>query len=62
MNVVLMILVRLLEALFLLGLLGSAVVILQSGVEDFQSIFEQDEYTGRLGQDPPTIAGNRPPA
>ena len=35
--------VRFLETLFIVGMLGSLVVILWSGVEDVQSIFEPDE-------------------
>jgi len=35
--------IKILEALFVIGLLGSAVVILLSGVEDIETALEPDE-------------------
>jgi len=43
MEVVIIILVRILEALFLIGIIGSLIVILMSGIEDVETIFEPDE-------------------
>jgi hypothetical protein len=37
------IVIKILEALFVIGLLGSAVVILLSGVEDIETALEPDE-------------------
>jgi hypothetical protein len=37
------ILIKILEAMFVVGLLGSAVVILLSGVEDIETALEPDE-------------------
>ena len=41
------ILIRTLEVLFVTGAIGSAAVILLSGVEDLETVFEPDEPVGR---------------
>jgi hypothetical protein len=41
--VIIAILIKVLEVLFVTGLLGSAVVILLSGVEDIETALEPDE-------------------
>ena len=38
--------VHLLEALFLMGMIGSAIVILMSGVEDIHTVLQPDEPAG----------------
>ena len=43
MEAVMLIMVRILETLFLVGIIGSAIVILMSGIEDIETIFEPDE-------------------
>jgi hypothetical protein len=43
METVISALVQILEALFLTGIAGSALVILMSGIEDIETIFEPDE-------------------
>jgi hypothetical protein len=43
MDTVITALVQILEALFLTGIAGSALVILLSGIEDIETIFEPDE-------------------
>jgi len=43
MEAVIIILVRILETLFVIGIIGSAVVILMSGIEDVETILEPDE-------------------
>ena len=48
MNALIAILVRLIEVLFVFGILGSVVVILMSAVEDFECIFEEEEHVGQL--------------
>jgi len=35
--------VRVLEATFVLGLIGSAVVVILTAIEDFQTLFKQDK-------------------
>ena len=46
MDAVIAFLVHLMEALFLIGIVGSAVVILMSGVEDVHSVFMHEEPVG----------------
>lgn len=43
MEAVIIILVRILETLFVIGVIGSVVVILMSGIEDVETILEPDE-------------------
>ena len=42
MNLVVTFLVRLLEVLFAIGWIGSVMVILLSGIEDVETVFEKD--------------------
>lgn len=49
--------VRILEALFFIGLLGSAIVVIWSFIEDMATIFTKDEPVV-----PMTVAENRAPA
>jgi hypothetical protein len=39
--------IRLLEALFVLGAVGSAIVVLMTAVEDFRMLFARDEKAPR---------------
>ncbi|HLO06859.1 MAG TPA: hypothetical protein VK198_09480 [Terriglobales bacterium] len=39
--------IRLLEALFVLGAVGSAIVVLLTAVEDFKMLFAKDEKVPR---------------
>ncbi|HEV2112536.1 MAG TPA: hypothetical protein VGR50_00220 [Terriglobales bacterium] len=48
-------LVQILEAVFLVGIAGSALVILMSGIEDIETIFEPDEVP------PATVTRNPAP-
>lgn len=43
--------IRLLEALFVMGAVGSALVVLLTAVEDFKMLFARDEKAIRPGQD-----------
>lgn len=38
--------IHVMEALFLIGIVGSAIVILMSGVEDIHSILQPEESVG----------------
>lgn len=38
--------VHLMEALFLIGMIGSAIVILMSGIEDIHSVVQPEEPAG----------------
>jgi hypothetical protein len=46
-------LVHLVTALFLIGLVGSAVVVIISFVEDFRELFSDDEVTPTAPPPPP---------
>ncbi len=43
--------IRLLETLFVLGAVGSAIVVLMTAVEDFKMLFARDEKAVPTGQD-----------
>lgn len=43
MNPVLAVLIQILETLFVIGMIGSGIVILLSGIEDVENLFEEDE-------------------
>jgi hypothetical protein len=42
MNTVISLLIHLIEAMFVAGIIGSAVVVLLTSVEDFKMLFEKD--------------------
>lgn len=46
MSVIVAAFVHLMETLFLIGIIGSAIVILMSGVEDIQTVLQPDEPAG----------------
>lgn len=48
-------LIQIMEAVFLFGIFGSALVILWSGIEDIETIFEPDELP------PATVTRNPAP-
>lgn len=50
MSLVIAIVVRILEALFFLGMIGSAAVIVLTMVEDLEVMFEQEPPPGASGE------------
>ena len=43
--------IRVLEAMFVLGLAGSAVVVVLTSIEDFRTLFTKDERTTGTSND-----------
>ncbi len=47
MNTLVTILIRIVEVMFVAGVLGSAVVVLLTSIEDFKMLFEKESSAGR---------------
>ena len=47
MNTLIAILIRIIEVMFVAGVIGSAVVVLLTSVEDFKMLFEKETHPGR---------------
>jgi hypothetical protein len=43
--------IRVLEAMFVLGAVGSAIVVVLTAIEDFQMLFVKDKKTTSTGKD-----------
>ena len=47
MNLLVSILIRIIEVMFVAGVIGSAIVVLLTSVEDFKMLFEKESPPGR---------------
>ena len=47
MNTLIAVLIRIIEVMFVAGVIGSAVVVFLTSVEDFKMLFEKETTTGR---------------
>jgi hypothetical protein len=47
MNLLIAILIRIIEVMFVAGVIGSAIVVLLTSVEDFKMLFEKESPSGR---------------
>ena len=47
MNLLIAILIRVIEAMFVAGVLGSAIVVLLTSIEDVRMLFEKETSPGR---------------
>ena len=47
MNLLVSILIRIIEVMFVAGVIGSAIVVLLSSVEDYKMLFEKESPSGR---------------
>ena len=47
MNLLVSILIRIIEVMFVAGVIGSAIVVLLTSVEDFKMLFEKETPSGR---------------
>jgi hypothetical protein len=47
MNLLVYILIRIIEVMFVAGVIGSAIVVLLTSVEDFKMLFEKESPSGR---------------
>ena len=47
MNTLIAVLIRIIEVMFVAGVIGSAIVVLLTSVEDFKMLFEKETTTGR---------------
>jgi hypothetical protein len=47
MNLLVSILIRIIEVMFVAGVIGSAIVVLLTSVEDFKMLFEKESTSGR---------------
>jgi hypothetical protein len=47
MNLFVSILIRIIEVMFVAGVVGSAIVVLLTSVEDFKMLFEKESPSGR---------------
>jgi hypothetical protein len=47
MNTLIAILIRIIEVMFVAGVIGSTIVVLLTSVEDFKMLFEKDASHGR---------------
>ena len=47
MNTLVTVLIRIIEVMFVAGLIGSAIVVLLTSVEDFEMLFEKDNSPGK---------------
>lgn len=47
MNLLVSILIRTIEVMFVAGVIGSAIVVLLTSVEDFKMLFEKESPSGR---------------
>jgi hypothetical protein len=47
MNLLVSILIRTIEVMFVAGVIGSAIVVLLTSVEDFKMLFEKESSSGR---------------
>jgi hypothetical protein len=47
MNTLVAILIRIIEVMFVAGVVGSAIVVLLTSVEDFKMLFEKESSPGR---------------
>ena len=47
MNILISILIRIVEVMFVSGVIGSAIVIVLTSVEDFKMLFEKEAASGR---------------
>jgi hypothetical protein len=47
MNLLVSILIRIIEVMFVAGVIGSAIVVLLTSVEDFKMLFEKESPSGR---------------
>jgi len=47
MNLLVSILIRTIEVMFVAGVIGSAIVVLLTSVEDFKMLFEKEPPSGR---------------
>ena len=47
MNLLTAILIRIIEVMFVAGVIGSAIVVLLTSVEDFKMLFEKESPSGR---------------
>ena len=47
MNLLVSILIRIIEVMFVVGVIGSAIVVLLTSVEDFKMLFEKESPSGR---------------
>ena len=46
MNILIAILIRIIEVMFVAGVIGSAIVVLLTSIEDFKMLFEKDSPPG----------------
>jgi hypothetical protein len=47
MNLLVSLLIRIIEVMFVAGVVGSAIVVLLTSVEDFKMLFEKESSSGR---------------
>lgn len=47
MNMLISVLIRIVEAMFVAGVIGSAMVVLLTSIEDFKMLFEKESLSGR---------------
>jgi hypothetical protein len=47
MNILISILIRIIEVMFVAGVIGSAIVVLLTSIEDFRMLFEKESPSGR---------------
>lgn len=47
MNTLIAVLIRIIEVMFVAGVIGSAIVVLLTSVEDFKMLFEKETPLGR---------------
>jgi hypothetical protein len=47
MNTLVAILIRIIEVMFVAGVIGSAIVVLLTSIEDFKMLFEKETSAGR---------------
>jgi hypothetical protein len=47
MNTLIAVLIRIIEVMFVAGVIGSAVVVFLTSVEDFKMLFEKETHPGR---------------
>jgi hypothetical protein len=47
MNTLVAILIRIIEVMFVAGVIGSAIVVLLTSIEDFKMLFEKETSSGR---------------
>jgi hypothetical protein len=47
MNMLISVLIRIVEVMFVAGVIGSAIVVLLTSIEDFKMLFEKESLSGR---------------